>query len=221
MWRDFPAQLAAATGRRVLAYSRRGYGGSDPAPLPRPIPYMQHEGEVVLPAFLDALGVREAALVGHSDGASIAIVHAGAGPAKERVRAAVLLAPHVFAEPLSIASIREAKRAYDEGDLRAKLARFHGANTDCAFRGWNDAWLDPRFHDWTIESYLPGIRAPVLVIQGEDDRYGTLEQVDAIQRGVPGGVARLVLPSCGHDPAREARDATLAAIRDHLATALL
>ena len=169
MWRDFPAQLAEHTGCGALVYSRVGYGGSDPVSLPRPLTYMHDEGLRVLPAVLDAAGVRRALLVGHSDGASIVLVHAATPEARPRVEALVLEAPHVFVEDVSIQSITRARDAWEAGQLRAALERWHGPNVEGAFLGWNGAWLDPGFRSWNIESGLPQIRAPVLVIQGAED----------------------------------------------------
>ena len=202
LWRDFPARLAEATGCGALVYSRAGYGRSDPVPLPRPVRFMHHEGLRVLPEVLEAAGVRDAVLVGHSDGASIALVHAGSGAAP-RVRALVLEAPHVFVEELSVRSIAAIGEAYRTTDLRGKLARHHGENVDCAFLGWNGVWLDPEFRAWNIEEYLPGVRVPVLVVQGEDDEYGTLAQVEAVERQVSGPVETVLLPGCGHSPHRD------------------
>jgi pimeloyl-ACP methyl ester carboxylesterase len=211
LWRDFPARLAAATGCGALVYSRAGYGRSDPVPLPRPVTFMHHEGLRVLPEVLRAAGVRDAVLVGHSDGASIALVHAGSGAA-DRVRALVLEAPHVFVEDVSVRSIARIGEAYRDTDLRAKLARHHGDNVDCAFGGWNGVWLDPEFRSWNIEEYLPRVAVPALVVQGEADEYGTLAQVDAVRRQSGGPVETLVLPGVGHSPHRDAPDATLAAM---------
>jgi pimeloyl-ACP methyl ester carboxylesterase len=210
MWRTFPAEVAARCGRSVLAYSRRGYGGSDPVTLPRPLDYMEREARGDLPVLLDALGVEEVVLVGHSDGASIALVHAA--EERGRVRACALLAPHVFAEDVSVKSIAAAKVAYETGELRARLAKYHGDNVDGAFRGWNDAWLDPEFRRWSLVSFVPKIAAPILVIQGEDDEYGTLAQVEAIERAAQAPFAKLVLPHCGHAPHRDAPKETLEAI---------
>jgi len=210
MWREFPAALAEATGLGALVVSRLGYGGSDPVSLPRPLSYMQHEGREVLPQVLDAAGVREAILVGHSDGGSIALVHAGTPRAHPRVLGLMLEAPHVFCEDLSVASIAEAREAYEHGDLRERLRKYHGDNVDCAFWGWNRAWLDPGFRAWNIEEYLPNIGVPVLVVQGEDDRYGTLAQVEAIERRCRSPVSRAILPKCGHSPHRDKPAETLA-----------
>ena len=209
LWRDFPLRLAEATGCGALVYSRAGYGRSDPAPLPWRPTYM-HEEAAVLGEVLDLTGVRDAVLVGHSDGGSIAIIHAGKD-AKSRVRALVLLAPHVFVEEMGLRSIAAATEAFTGGDLRRRLERHHGANVDCAFWGWNRVWLDPAFRSWNIEEFLPRIQSPVLLIQGEDDRYGTLRQLEAIANGCAGPVERLVLPGCAHSPHREQPERTFEA----------
>ncbi|MBF0324827.1 MAG: alpha/beta hydrolase [Alphaproteobacteria bacterium] len=211
LWRDFPDQLAAVTGHPVLAFSRAGYGRSDPVDLPRPLDYMQREGRDVLPGLLDAAGLDRVVLVGHSDGASIALVHAGSS-AGTRVEKVVVMAPHTFVEPICLTSIRAAREAYLNSDLRDRLQRHHGANTDCAFWGWNDSWLAPDFVHWDIRGFLPAVGVPVLVIQGQDDEYGTILQVDAIRGAVPGGAATLLLPDCGHSPHRDQPGAVLAAI---------
>ena len=215
LWKDFPARVAAATGCPALVYSRAGYGRSSPAALPRAPDYMHVEALTVLPALLDRLGIEEPILVGHSDGASIALLHAGSG--KRPVRALVALAPHVFVEDMSIASIDEVRRQYETTDLREKLARRH-VDPDAAFRGWNDIWLAPTFRRWNIEGCLPGVRCPLLLIQGRDDEYGSAAQLDAIERQVSGTVARLELADCRHSPHRDQPEATLAAIVDFVAT---
>lgn len=209
-WRDFPARLAEATGCGALVYSRAGYGGSDPVPLPRPMRFM-HDEALVLPEVMDAASVREAVLVGHSDGASIALVHAGSAPSA-RVRGLALEAPHVFCEDVTVRSIERAAESFRTGDLRQALQRHHGPNVDVAFWGWNRAWLDPGFRSWNLEEFLPGIRVPVLLVQGEDDEYGTLRQLDAIEAGCAGPVRRLVLPDCGHAPHRDQPERTLQAM---------
>jgi pimeloyl-ACP methyl ester carboxylesterase len=211
LWRDWPEQLAAATGHTVLAYSRTGYGRSEPVTLPRPLRYMHDEAEL-LPAVLEAAGVRACVLVGHSDGASIALIHAGSPNRSKSIRALALLAPHVFCEELSVRSIAAAKEAYSTGELREKLRRYHGDNVDGAFWGWNRAWLDPDFKRWNLEEYLGGIDLPVLVVQGTDDAYGTLAQVEAIHRGVKGRFSRRVLEACGHSPQRDQPAQTTAAV---------
>lgn len=211
IWRDFPARLAAATGCAALVYSRAGYGRSSPVPVPRPLRYMHDEGLEVLPRLLDASGLGEVVLVGHSDGGSIALIHAGGADPGGRVRGVIAEAPHVLCEELSVSSIRKARQDFLTGDLRGKLARLHGENVDCAFWGWNRAWLDPGFAAWNIEEYLPSIRAPVLVIQGLQDPYGTEEQIRRIQAGCGGPTEVLVLDGCGHAPHRDQPAATLEA----------
>ena len=209
MWRDFPGRLAHATGCNALVYSRYGYGNSDPLTAPRDVRYMHDEALVVLPGLLDQIGIARPILVGHSDGGSIALIHAGA-----RIRpvaAVVTLAAHVLVEDISVASIAAAKIAYESTDLRAKLARHH-ADVDSAFRGWNDIWLHPDFRAWNIEEYLPGIACPVLAIQGEDDEYGTMEQMRRI--GAQVRDAELVeLEDCRHSPHRDQPEAVQDAIR--------
>ena len=209
LWRSFPHDLRAATGdRAVLVYSRAGYGRSGPASMPRPVTYMHDEADSVLPPVLEHFGLERPVLVGHSDGASIALLYAGAG---NPVAGLVLLAPHVFVEDVSVASIAAVRDDFATTDLRARLARYHD-DVDNAFRGWNDAWLSPEFRSWNIEDRLAGVRCPVLVVQGEDDAYGTLGQVDAIERGVTGPVQRLILAGVGHAPHLEAPADTLAAV---------
>lgn len=212
-WRDFPDRLAEATGCGVLVYSRAGYGASDPADLPLPVSYMHREATEALPAVLRALEVRDAVLVGHSDGASIALIHA-AQCSESPVRALVLEAPHVFVEEISVRSIAEAAEAFRRTDLRARLERHHGRNVDGAFWGWNRVWLDPDFRHWNIEALLPRVRCPVLVVQGREDPYGTLAQVEAIRRQAGGPVETLVLDGCGHAPHRDHPERVLAAMTE-------
>lgn len=211
MWKDFPDQLAASTGCGGFVYSRLGYGKSDPVDLPRPLDYMQQEGREVLPRLLDALEIERAVLVGHSDGASIAIVHAGLDTSG-RIKGLILEAPHVFAEPFGLVSIKKFKTMYETTDLRERLARYHGDNVDCAFRGWNDAWLDPDFTGWNLEPFLPDITAPILIVQGEDDEYGSAAQLNAIESQAGGGAEILMLPNCGHSPHHEHTDTVLDAM---------
>jgi pimeloyl-ACP methyl ester carboxylesterase len=210
MWRDFPERVAEATGCGALVFSRAGYGNSDPITLPRPVTFMHDEALQVLPEVLEALHIREAILFGHSDGGSIALIYAGSRKAN-KVRALILEAPHVFVEDLSIRSIIEAKHNY-ENSLRTSLERYHGSNVDCAFRGWNDVWLNADFLSWNIESFLPEIRVPVLVIQGEKDQYGTLNQVEAIKSGCRGPVRAIVLPESAHSPHRDQPQLVLDAV---------
>jgi len=210
LWRDFPAALSAATGRGVFAYSRRGYGASDPVPCPRPLDYMRRETVDVLPRVLAAIGLRRGILCGHSDGASIAALYLGS-LVDHRINGLVLMAPHFYTEPEGLAAIAEARQAYASGDLRARLAKYH-ADVDGAFRGWNDAWLDPGFRDWSIEDCLDYIRVPVLGIQGEADQYGTLAQLDTLQQRLYAPFEPLVLADCRHAPFIDRPAATLAAI---------
>ena len=221
MWRDFPARLVEATGLGGFAYSRQGYGGSEPCVLPRPITYMHDEGLRVLPALLEAAGIRRAILVGQSDGASISIIFAGGTPATG-LAGLILEAPHVFMEECNVASIAEMQKAYDSGDLRQRLAKYHGDNVDCAFRGWSEPWLGPGFSSWNLEEYLPNICArkpvPTLVIQGADDEYGTISQCQAIERGIGAEVTTLFMPNCGHAPHKDQYEQTLAAMVTHINT---
>jgi pimeloyl-ACP methyl ester carboxylesterase len=212
MWRDFPQKLAERTGCGVLVYSRRGYGKSDPRPLPWPVTYMHDEAFDVLPHVLDQAGIRTCILVGHSDGASIATIYAG-GRQDFRVRGLVLMAPHFFVEDVSIASIAEAKRAYETGDLRARLARYHD-HVDVAFRGWNEGWLTPEFRGWRIEDAIAHVRVPMLIIQGAGDQYGTTAQVRLAQEAAYCPVEALVLDDCRHSPQVDQPEAALSAIAD-------
>jgi pimeloyl-ACP methyl ester carboxylesterase len=211
-WGDFPDRLATATSAGVFVYSRAGYGQSSPVPLPRPLTYMHSEALEVLPKLLDAIGFRRGLLIGHSDGASIATIYAG-GVQDHRIRGLSLIAPHFVVEDVSIASIAAAKQAYASTDLREKLARWH-KDVDVAFRGWNEAWLDPEFRKWDIAESLAYIRVPVQIVQGEADRYGTLRQVEIAEEECYCPVDVTVLPGIGHAPQREAPNRTLIAVSD-------
>lgn len=211
LWRDFPDQVAARTGSPVLVWSRAGYGKSDPVTLPRPLTYMHDEAIAVLPHVVARLEGRQHVLLGHSDGASIALIHAGHCP-EASLKGLVLMAPHVFVEDISIAGIEAAREAWQHGGLRDRLERHHGSNTDCAFLGWNGAWLDPGFRSWNIETFLAGITVPSLLIQGRDDEYGTLAQIDAIAGQAAAPVTSLVLDACGHAPQKDQTAAVLDAI---------
>ncbi len=211
LWRDFPEKLAAATGCGALVYSRLGYGASEQRPLPWPVTYMHEEALDVLPDLLAAARIRDCILVGHSDGGSVALVYAGGTPAPS-LRGVITEAAHVFLEQCSVEAITAASAAYADGDLKARLAKYHGANTECAFRGWADSWLNPDFWNWNLEEYLAGIRVPALVIQGEDDEYGTPAQVEAIATQAGGGAEVLMLPDCGHSPHRDQEPAVLDAM---------
>ena len=214
MWRDFPARLCAAANCRGLVYSRPGYGRSTPRAADevwRP-DFMHRQALDVLPALLAALGVDSRAappwLFGHSDGGSIALLYAAHRPLD--LAGAIVLAPHIRVEPLSLASIATAKTAYESGELRARLAKHHD-DPDSAFWGWNGAWLRPEFADWSIEAEIAAITCPLLAIQGLDDEYGTLEQIRGIARRVP-QTRLLELPACGHSPHRDQPAAVIAAV---------
>lgn len=209
LWRDFPQKLAHATGLPLVVYSRWGYGNSEPIAGARSARYMHDEALTTLPELRSALGLDDVILVGHSDGASIALIHVGSGAGS--ARGLILEAPHVLVEAMNLASIEAARGAFATTDLRRKLSRYH-ADVDGAFRGWNEAWLSPEFRDWNIEEYLPGVTCPVLAIQGADDEYGTMKQLDAIERGVKGPFAKLLLPRCGHSPHRDQESIVLEAM---------
>jgi pimeloyl-ACP methyl ester carboxylesterase len=207
MWRDFPRRLAHATVSRVVVYSRYGYGNSDPLHEPRDVRYMHNEALVVLPDLLDALSIVRPILVGHSDGASIALIHAGGARA---VAGIVAMSPHVLVEDISIKSIARAREAYiKKAKMRQRLARYH-ADVDGAFWGWNDIWLHPDFRAWSIEECLESIACPMLAIQGQDDEYGTMDQLRRIERGAP-DVRLLKLEDCRHSPQRDQPEAVLEA----------
>ena len=206
LWRDFPQALAEATGRRVIAFSRFGHGHSEPPPRPRTPAFFVEEALDVLPEVLAQTGAEEPLLVGHSDGASIALIHAGHHP----VAGLALLAPHVIVEDVTIAAIRDARAAFDAGPLRERMARHHD-DPAAAFDGWCDVWLDPAFRDWSLEADAERLTCPVLLIQGEHDPYGTLDQLDRIEARAKGPVERLVVAG-GHSPHLDAREPVLAAL---------
>ena len=210
LWKTFPERLASMTGLPLLAYSRWGYGKSEAVTLPRPLSFMHDEARV-LPELLDAAGIEEAILVGHSDGASIALLHAATG--SPRIKGVVAMAPHVFVEEKCVVEIARLARELPGSDLERRLGRHH-ADVAGAFQGWAGAWLDPAFLAWDLTSLLPGVNAPVLVIQGDQDAYGTLAQVDAVCSGVSGPSDRLVLAGAGHSPHREREAETASAIAE-------
>jgi pimeloyl-ACP methyl ester carboxylesterase len=210
LWRDFPGRLAEETGLAAFVYSRAGYGESEPAPMPRSVRYM-HDEAALLPEILEAAEIDDPVLVGHSDGASISIIHAGSGG---KARALVLEAPHVFTEEMGLQSIAKAREAYERGELRSRLSKWH-EDVDAAFWGWNRPWLDPEFRNWNLEEFLPRIAAPILIVQGGQDEYGTRKQIEAIQRGAR-DVQALLLPQCGHSPHRDQPEATLRGIATFL-----
>lgn len=209
-WRRFPARVAGATGAAVLVFSRSGYGESSPRPGPW-LPSFMHDEARRLAALLEALQVRQPILFGHSDGASIAILYAADHPAD--VHALVLEAPHVFVEEETVRSIRSLRDAYASSGFRERWRRTQGAHADETFAAWTDVWLGAPFREWSIRDRLADVRAPALVLQGEDDEYGTLAQVEAIRSGVVGPVETLVLPACGHAPHRDRPEETLEAVR--------
>ena len=206
LWRTFPEALAEATNRRVLAFSRFGHGRSDLPPEPRSPGFFTSEALDVLPEVLRQLDAERPILLGHSDGASIALIHAGVRP----VTGVVLIAPHVFVEPVTLAGIRATREAYLEGGLRERLARHHD-DVDAAFFGWSDVWLDPDFERWDLSAEIARLQAPTLLMQGVDDQYATLEQLDRIQDGAAGPVQRVELQA-KHSPHLEAPEETVAAI---------
>lgn len=211
LWGDFPERLSAATGAGVFVYSRAGYGQSSPVSLPRPLTYMHDEARAALPAVLDAIGWQHGLLIGHSDGASIAAIYAGTHQ-DHRLDGIVLIAPHFVVEDVSLASIREAKTAYETTDLKEKLGRWH-RDPDNAFRGWNDAWLDPAFRQWDISEQLAFIRVPILIVQGANDQYGTVKQIEVAKDECYCPV-EVALLDAKHTPQREAPDETLRVIAD-------
>jgi pimeloyl-ACP methyl ester carboxylesterase len=208
MWKDFPDALADALGCPALIYDRLGHGASGPARHPRGPAYFDAEAHRVLPGLRAACGARDAVLIGHSDGGTIALLHAG----RHRVRGLVTAAAHVFVEPQSLAGVAAARAAWRETDLARRLARYHGDQTETMFAAWADMWEAPWFRDWNIEGALADIACPVLALQGEADRYGTPAQLDAIARGVSGPVETALMPDCGHSPHIEAREAMLARV---------
>lgn len=209
-WRDFPRALAEATGLGAVVFDRFGFGGSDQ--LNRSNEHsLQREDLSGLAGVLDACGVHTPILVGHSDGGTIALLYAAQFPG--RTRAVLTVAAHVFVEEATLSGIRNAVQAFETGDLRQKLQRYHTDNTDSMFEGFKDDWLLPRHREWNIESRLHSIRCPVLVMQGEDDEYGTIAQVEAIAAGVSGRVERALIPACGHSPHHQARERVLSEMK--------
>ena len=211
MWRGFPARLCDAIGLRGLVYSRPGYGQSTPRPAGEQwaSDFMHRQAREVLPALLRELGVERPWLFGHSDGGSIALLYAAAFP--QALRGAIVLAPHILVEDVSVASIRQAREAYLQTDLKQRLGRYHD-DADSAFWGWNDIWLAPAFRGWTIEEEIRAIRCPLLAIQGVEDEYGTLEQIRGIARRVP-QAQLLEIPDCGHSPHKDQPGAVIQAVR--------
>jgi pimeloyl-ACP methyl ester carboxylesterase len=210
MWRQFPAKLAAATGCRLIVWSRAGYGGSEPYPEPRTPRYMHREAEEALPALLAALGIERPLLIGHSDGGSIALLFAATFPGVPLGIA--VMAPHEFIEEETLVGIRSAQNTWHTTDWPKKLARYH-ADAPRVFSDWADTWLSPAYRDWSIVDRLSDIRCPMLAIQGQDDEYATLRQIEVIAEQVP-GTRLLKLPHCGHSPHRDQESPVLAALSD-------
>jgi pimeloyl-ACP methyl ester carboxylesterase len=214
LWGDFPDKIAAATGAGVFVYSRAGYGKSSPGKLPRSTRFMHEEACGVLPRVLGAIGFQRGLLLGHSDGGSIAAIYAGSVQ-DHRVRGLVLIAPHFFTENMGLAEIVRAREAFTNGNFREKLSRWH-ADVDCAFRSWSEPWLDPQFRKWDITESLGYIRVPILIVQGEQDQYGTLKQLEAAQEACYCPVETAVLPGVRHVPQREAPELTLKIVTDFI-----
>lgn len=212
LWKDFPQKLAAATSFGVFAYSRGGYGASDPVKLPRPLDYMPKEAQEVLGPLLDAIGFERGILLGHSDGATIAAWYA-ASVSDQRIRGLCLIAPHFFTEDKGLAAIAEAKTAYETGELKARLAKYHN-HVDVAFKGWNEAWLDPAFKDMNVADCIDHWRIPVLAIQGREDQYGTLAQIGEIEDRIYSPLEVAILENCRHAPQFDQPEQTLSAITD-------
>jgi len=207
-WRDVPGKVVAATGCPAIVYARYGYGQSDILQEPRKIDFMHDEALIALPQVLAALGASRPILIGHSDGASISLIHAGAG---NPVSGVVVEAPHVFIEQFNMNAIGDARKTFESTDLPQRLGRHH-RDPAKTFYGWHDAWTSPGFQEWNIEGLLSGIRCPVLAIQGEQDAYGTMAQLDAIARQVSGPCELVKLPGCGHAPHKDQPQKTLAAV---------
>jgi pimeloyl-ACP methyl ester carboxylesterase len=214
LWREFPDKLAKALGCPAVVYSRLGYGQSDALNAGthhrRNARFMHDEALMALPALLDTLGIHNPVLIGHSDGASIALIHAAASA--RAVAGLVLMAPHVFVEAVTVKSIARIAETYEVSDLRSRLA-VHHAHVDDAFRGWADIWLSPTFRTWSLGAEVQALRVPTLVIQGEDDEYGTLAQVDAITQAAPGPMTRCVLAACRHSPHRDQEKSVIEAVK--------
>ena len=214
LWQNFPQKLAESTGCGILVYSRAGYGQSDNADLPRPLDYMSREATETLPHIIAAAGIKNAVLIGHSDGASIAAIYAGT-MADKCISGIVLMAPHFFTEPMGLKSIAMAKAVFEIEDLKEKLGKYHRDPENC-FRGWNDSWLHPDFEAWNITHVLDDMPVPILAIQGRNDQYGTLAQIDVITDRSPSNVDQLILDDCRHAPFMDKLDEVSGAITNFL-----
>jgi len=201
MWKDFPKKLSQGTGCSALVFSRFGYGKSDPAPLPWKINFMHEQALKILPEIIKKAQIKQYILIGHSDGGSIGVIFAGSPNIKERdgLKGLITEAAHVFCELITVDCIKQAKINYEHNDLRQGLEKYHGSNTENAFRGWNDVWLNPQFIHWNIEKYLNKIRVPMFAIQGKDDQYGTNKQIISIKTHV-NDIETYLLDNCRHAP---------------------
>lgn len=215
MWRDFPQELAQLTGHPILIYSRQGYGRSAPCQVPRPVDYMHIEAQEVLPELIKVAKIKDYILLGHSDGGSISLIFSGSEK-RPNLKGVITMAPHIICEQMSVDAIKIAKTAFDDGKLRTALLKFHMDNVDCAFLGWNSAWLNPKFLDWNIEKFLPNITVPQLIIQGKEDQYGSYAQVDGVVRKSGGPVESCILENCGHSPYIEQKELSLKIIQKFL-----
>lgn len=215
LWRDFPDKLSYATGLPAFVYSRKGYGDSVHQEQPRTMDFMHIEGINVLPMVLEEAGIESAILIGHSDGASIAIIHTGNSD-DDRIKGLILEAPHLFVEQKTIKGIRQTKTMYKQGNLRNRLKRYHGENVDSAFWGWIQIWLNPAFESWNIEEYVPRISVPTMIVQGCADEYGTDAHIEALKSLLPGTVEIVELPDCGHSPHIEKAKDTLEAMTNFI-----
>ncbi|TDK46182.1 alpha/beta fold hydrolase [Antarcticimicrobium luteum] len=215
LWREFPAKVAARTGMGVLVYSRQGYGQSDPVDLPRPLDFMTREAVEVLPHVLDRAGISRCILFGHSDGATIAAIYGGSVE-DFRVRGLILMAPHFFTEEMGLAEIAKAKEVFETTDMQQRMAKYH-RDPEGAFRGWNDVWLDPGFKAWNVGEVIDYLRIPVLAIQGRDDQYGTLAQIEEIETRSYAPVDTVILEDCKHAPHLEQPELTLDAVAEFAA----
>ncbi len=207
-WKDFPETLSCMCRLPGLVYDRWGHGGSEALTEKRTPEYLHHEAFASLPDVLETCGIARAVLIGHSDGGSISLMFAAIHP--ENVLAVITEAAHVFVEDITVAGIREAVSAYEKTDLKLRLEKYHGPNTEAVFRGWSDTWLSPEFRNWNIEEYLPGVKCPLLAIQGQDDEYGSPAQVEAIVAQTTGASRGLMVPNCGHVPHVQAKQRVLA-----------
>ncbi len=214
LWKDFPQKLAALTGCGIFVFSRAGHGQSDPAPLPRPLDHATRQARDALPEILNQIGVERGILLGHSDGATIAAIYAGAFN-DPRIRGLVLIAPHFFTEPMGLAAIARAKVEYETGDLRNRMAKYHRDPDNC-FWGWSGCWLDPGYKDWNVAGVIDNFRVPVLAIQGREDQYGTLAQIEEIESRITSPFKAAILEDCRHSPHLEQTDQTLEVISQFL-----